>query len=100
MSHAELHLAVRGLLVLAFKEPPVYSVAATSIEYHPGRVDVTWSVAIHTQPAQIVVRGESADVLLKRLRCKLNVAEPEKAPRSLRAVGDIEQLRTAAGGGR
>jgi hypothetical protein len=66
MNHAELHHAVRALI--DGRGYPFY-VGCSSSEYHPGRVEVDWTITIFIGPSRspkVHVRAKTAVFALMR----------------------------------
>lgn len=85
MTHAELHMKTRALVGgRGFS----FIVTTSSIEQHPGRLEVEWSVCIFLdgQP-KVMARALDADRAFDLVKDRLDLARPFAAPDMLTAIG-------------
>lgn len=85
MTHAELHMKVRALVA---GRGFAFVVSTSSIEQHPGRLEVEWSVCVLIDGApKATGRSLNPEQAFEQARAVLDAVRPLVPPPALVAIG-------------
>jgi len=65
-----------------------FVIATTSSEYHPGRVEVEWSVTVFVNNRRVVARGLGPTKVYEDLEALMREIAPSSAPVELQIFGE------------